>query len=162
MRPKAFTVAEASSLVPVLERVFDRIDRWKEEARRHHDRLQVLEVLWEDRLEDPSNPDHAEAETERTRIALLVREIQDEVQREILARGLRFPPGGLTHGLVDFPTTWQGRWVLLCWRRGEPELVAWHDLDSGFAGRQPITERQRREMGREARPPTHCDPWPDL
>jgi hypothetical protein len=160
MRPRPFTVAEANALIPVLEAVFARVDRWKEEAQRHHDRLQVLELLWGDGLEDPSNPDHEEAELERARIALLVREIQGEVQREILARGLRFPPGGLSHGLVDFPTTWQGRWILLCWRRGEPELVAWHDLNGGFAGRQPLTEEQRTGMGSGPEPAGPGDPWP--
>ena len=31
-----------------------------------------------------------------------------------------------------------GREVFLCWRLGEPEVSYWHDLDAGFAGRQPL------------------------
>ena len=26
----------------------------------------------------------------------------------------------------------------LCWRLGEPEILYWHDLDAGYAGRQPL------------------------
>jgi hypothetical protein len=41
-------------------------------------------------------------------------------------------------GLVDFPHMRDGREVFLCWRLGEPEIGYWHDVDSGFAGRQPL------------------------
>jgi hypothetical protein len=42
-------------------------------------------------------------------------------------------------GLVDFPTELDGRRVLLCWRLGEPAVQFWHDEDSGFAGRRPLS-----------------------
>lgn len=41
-------------------------------------------------------------------------------------------------GLVDFPHMREGREVYLCWRLGEPSVAYWHDVDSGFAGRQPL------------------------
>lgn len=41
-------------------------------------------------------------------------------------------------GLVDFPHLRNGNEVYLCWRLGEAEVGYWHDLDSGFAGRQPL------------------------
>jgi hypothetical protein len=42
-------------------------------------------------------------------------------------------------GLVDFPSLMDGRIVYLCWRLGEPEVLHWHELKSGFAGRQSLT-----------------------
>lgn len=45
---------------------------------------------------------------------------------------------GLEHGLVDFPAMINGRQVFLCWKYNEPEVAFWHDVDAGFAGRQPI------------------------
>jgi hypothetical protein len=42
-------------------------------------------------------------------------------------------------GLVDFPTIMDGRTVCLCWKLDEPEVLFWHEWDSGFAGRQPLT-----------------------
>ena len=45
---------------------------------------------------------------------------------------------GVHEGLVDFPSIREGREVYLCWRMPEKEIRFWHDLHSGFAGRQPI------------------------
>ncbi len=45
------------------------------------------------------------------------------------------------NGIVDFPTARRGgEEVLLCYRLGEPDLLYWHSLESGFAGRQPLEE----------------------
>ena len=41
-------------------------------------------------------------------------------------------------GLVDFIGRHQGRDVCLCWRLGEDKIEYWHELQSGFAGRQTI------------------------
>jgi hypothetical protein len=42
-------------------------------------------------------------------------------------------------GLIDFPSLRDGRVVLLCWQLGEGDQVEWwHDVDAGFAGRQPL------------------------
>lgn len=42
-------------------------------------------------------------------------------------------------GLIDFPSLRDGRVILLCWQLGEgDELEWWHDVDAGFAGRQPL------------------------
>lgn len=40
--------------------------------------------------------------------------------------------------LLDFPAWRDGRIVLLCWHEGEPAVDHWHDIESGFAGRQPL------------------------
>jgi hypothetical protein len=44
----------------------------------------------------------------------------------------------LDDGLVDFPATWDGEDVLLCWRLGEDEIAFWHGLDEGYSGRKPL------------------------
>lgn len=44
----------------------------------------------------------------------------------------------LDEGLVDFPSHRDGKLVYLCWKRGERQIEFWHDLESGFGGRQPI------------------------
>jgi hypothetical protein len=41
-------------------------------------------------------------------------------------------------GLLDFPALRGGREVFLCWRFGEPTVAFWHELHTGFAGRQPL------------------------
>src|SRR5688572_2206171 len=41
-------------------------------------------------------------------------------------------------GLLDFPALKDGREVYLCWQYGEGEIAFWHEVEAGFAGRQPI------------------------
>lgn len=41
-------------------------------------------------------------------------------------------------GLVDFRSKLHGRTVYLCWKFGEERVGHWHELDAGFAGRQPL------------------------
>jgi hypothetical protein len=44
-----------------------------------------------------------------------------------------------SRGLIDFPSLRDGRVVLLCWQLGEGDsLEWWHDVEEGFAGRQPL------------------------
>ncbi|MCQ3935627.1 MAG: DUF2203 domain-containing protein [Chloroflexi bacterium] len=44
----------------------------------------------------------------------------------------------LTVGLVDFPAQRNGRTIYLCWKYGEESVRFWHEIEAGFAGRQPI------------------------
>lgn len=44
-----------------------------------------------------------------------------------------------TIGLIDFPCMRDGRIVLLCWKLGEGDRIEWwHDVEAGYAGRQPL------------------------
>ena len=43
----------------------------------------------------------------------------------------------IEEGLVDFPSEREGRTVYLCWKLGEDVIGYWHELDTGFPGRQP-------------------------
>ena len=149
MPRKAFRVDEADALLPVLEGALDELARLREEIGARHEKVKILDVLWGEKLIEPGCPDHAELLEHRDAIEDAVRAIQRIVAEEIAGRGVRFPQGGLEHGLLDFPTTWEGRWVYLCWRRGEPAVRAWHEVEGGFAGRQEITDEQRRRMGAE-------------
>lgn len=44
----------------------------------------------------------------------------------------------INRGLIDFPHWRDGREVYLCWQFGEDEIRYWHEIDAGFAGRQPL------------------------
>jgi hypothetical protein len=44
----------------------------------------------------------------------------------------------LDHGLIDFPSEREGRVVYLCWHLGEDRIAFWHEVDSGYLGRQPL------------------------
>lgn len=46
----------------------------------------------------------------------------------------------LERGLVDFPAFIAGKEVFLCWEHDEDDIEFWHDLDTGFAGRERLPE----------------------
>ena len=147
MARKSFTVAEANSLIPVLRDVFRGINYYKSKIRERGRKLEVLNLLWDGTVTEPSNPDHEDFLSCRRSIDKDIGEIERLIREQIVARGLRFPTGGIENGLVDFPTTFRGRWVYLCWQQNEPELQYWHETDTGFPGRQKITDEHRATMG---------------
>ena len=160
MTRRAFTVDEANAALPTVRRTFREIEERKAAVRRRRDALGVLDALWGERVRDAENPDHDEWTVHRRVLAERLSEIERLIQEEIVGRGIRLPAGGLEHGLVDFPTTLDGRWVYLCWRSGEPEVTHWHEVDGGYRGRRPITPAERRRLGRSADPTPGGGPVP--
>jgi hypothetical protein len=63
-------------------------------------------------------------------------EIVQESVRAIDELGLELKD--INTGLLDFLAERDGRDVYLCWRFDEPRVAYWHDLEAGFAGRQPL------------------------
>ena len=44
-----------------------------------------------------------------------------------------------TRGLIDFPCERGDRVVYLCWQLGDGDEIGWwHEMEAGFAGRQPL------------------------
>ena len=131
---RLFTLDEAIALLPtlrpILERIIDlriRLQRAERDAVSQH---------WKARTNGHVNFDggagsgreHAQRVAERDALnAELVRlhELGVELKDPAI-------------GLIDFRALREGRVVYLCWRLGEPTIAYWHDLDTGFAGRQPL------------------------
>src|ERR1051325_968970 len=44
----------------------------------------------------------------------------------------------LDRGLIDFPAIMAGKEVFLCWEQEEEDIEFWHDLDTGYAGRERL------------------------
>ena len=65
---------------------------------------------------------------------LAVRRLLAEVQ------GLGIVVRDIDRGLIDFPAVIDGEEVYLCWQLDEDGISWWHDLESGFGGRQPLDE----------------------
>ena len=63
----------------------------------------------------------------------------ETLRRSVKAiEGLGIVLKDINTGLVDFLSERDGRDVYLCWRFDEPKVAFWHDLEAGFAGRQPL------------------------
>ena len=60
----------------------------------------------------------------------------DKVLHQILETGVQVKD--INTGLLDFSALREGHEVYLCWKYGEGQIAFWHEIDAGFAGRQPI------------------------
>ena len=147
MQNKRFTVAEANETLPQIESIFERLETKKAALGHHVQKIHVLDALWGEEVNQPQNPDHDDFQQHRRRIGYLKEDILQIIEDDLLALGVRFPQWGLEHGLIDFPTTFEGRWVLLCWKRGESKVGYWHEVDGGYAGRKEISDEHAITMG---------------
>ncbi|MDH3225391.1 MAG: DUF2203 domain-containing protein [Gemmatimonadota bacterium] len=162
MSPRAFSVEEANALLPDVRAALGAIRKRTEAFRRRSDRIAALELLWGDEVNKPSSPDHHELLAHRAAMARTERSLKRLVDARLTQRGIRFPPGGLEHGLVDFPALLDGRWIYLCWRLGEDRVEHWHELATGFGGRRPITPELARRLGQGPGPGVGEGPPPDI
>jgi hypothetical protein len=128
---KYFTVEEANKALPLVRMIVGDIVR---QDRIVEDLQQRLSRLTSERRR-PSNDLYAE-ELAQSQAQLDAEEAKLRSYIEELKRlGVEFKG---PDGLCDFYSLRDGREVFLCWRLGEPEVSYWHDLDAGFAGRQPL------------------------
>jgi hypothetical protein len=44
----------------------------------------------------------------------------------------------IDRGLIDFPAIIAGREVFLCWEQDEEDIEFWHELNTGYAGRERL------------------------
>jgi hypothetical protein len=126
---QSFTVEQANRTLPLVRRIVEDVvqqhRRWRET---------ILELDLVASTAGAGDPPERATQLERD-ANVLAREL-DSYQRELDALGIQLKDRRL--GLVDFPSEMSGRLVLLCWRLGEPDVQFWHEVDSGFAGRQPL------------------------
>ena len=119
-----FTVEEANELLPAL-------DAKLRQLRNERDRLTDAEA--HELLADaaPANGG-GQPGREVGEAFLAVRALLGEIQ------GLGIVVRDVDRGLIDFPAILEGREVYLCWQFDEDGIGFWHDLESGYGGRQPL------------------------
>ncbi len=60
--------------------------------------------------------------------------------RELEEIGCSYKDWNFQIGLVDFPAIINGEEVLLCWRSDENEILFYHGVNDGYAGRKRIPD----------------------
>ncbi len=130
MAPRLFTVAEAERTLPLVRRIVrDLVEEhpaWKR-AVAHYELLAGGATAGEG-----ETPELRAAEQAVRRHAERI----DGYLAELAQVGCACKD--LEAGLVDFHTLRGDRVVCLCWQPGEERIAFWHELDAGFAGRQPV------------------------
>ena len=141
---KTFTLAEAQTLLPVLESLLRRAQTaGKRAAELEAEMQQLSQRIF---LSGGMHVNVAVAARRRAEREKAVQQTRDTLA-EIDEIGVQVKD--LEQGLLDFPSVMDGKAVLLCWKLGEKEIGYWHSPEDGFAERQPMdarfgkTERER-------------------
>jgi hypothetical protein len=132
---KRFTLTEAESLIPRVERLLRDAIALKSEYQEtergfqaFNERVMLMGGMIVDREEYLAAKQRREGVAERLRAAI------DEVQE--VGCFLK----DLDIGLIDFPTVFRGVEVYLCWKLGEEGIRFWHGVEEGFRGRKAIDQ----------------------
>lgn len=127
-----FTVPEAESAIPWMQCAVESMRDASANAQEAQAQLSALM----DSIQSNGRESHGEEwEAQQAVIeesAKTVRAALDEFSdRGIILRDVQ-------RGLVDFPAMREDREVYLCWLYGETSIEYWHEVDTGFDGRQPL------------------------
>ena len=127
-----FTVDEANHKIPWLETVLQAVASLGKNIERLKLDLDNLLRKRSSNGHGNTNQDVADNRKETDAAVDRLRNLAQEINDSgIILKDLE-------RGLVDFPTLWEGREVYLCWLLGESSIQFWHEIDTGFAGRQPL------------------------
>lgn len=116
-----FTVEQANRTLPLVTRVVRDIVN-------AHERLAQLQGKMEEAGGKEAASLQEQVDATQTRLA--------EYEHELATIGVELKDQGT--GLIDFPGRHQGRDVYLCWKLGEDKVTHWHELHTGYSGRQPV------------------------
>jgi hypothetical protein len=119
-----YTREEANALLPQIRQWLERLNRLREDLHRNEKRLTGLT--------EQGNDIGGETVNNWIRVLADTQELLSEFQRrEIFIKDIE-------RGLVDFPAIVGDKEVFLCWEQDEDSVEFWHDLETGFGGRERL------------------------
>tara|TARA_Y100001968_G_C18986912_1_gene539543 strand:- start:26 stop:487 length:462 start_codon:yes stop_codon:yes gene_type:complete len=135
---KLFTLEEANASLPLVRAITNDLAGLSEVVFERQRRLATISAGRElDGDSDPYTEELVYEQAELERQTSRLHELIDEL-RALGAEPKNGPDGRID--LVDFPAEKEGRVVYLCWRLGEPSVEHWHEIDTGFNGRQSVAD----------------------
>ena len=122
-----FTIKSANEALPVVIEKFNNLKKQKNEIIKAEQVLQIIMSSTENF--EKYITQKQKLNSEMTKFYQLIEELE----------GTGVSLKGLDQGLLDFPSKRFDEDVWLCWKDGETEIKFWHDMNSGFNGRKPIS-----------------------
>jgi len=119
-----FTIKSANEALPSVIEKFNNLKKQKNEIMKAEQELQSSVSNFEEYMIQKQK-----LNSEMTKFYQMIEDLE--------STGVSLK--GLDQGLLDFPSKRFDEDVWLCWKDGETEIKFWHELDTGFNGRKPIT-----------------------
>jgi hypothetical protein len=120
-----FTIEEARAALPLLRTTFTDIHF-------HRDRMHAADEKLGHTLQKTG------ADIGGALVASMLRDLVQMNDRLQRLSNLGVVVKDIDRGLVDFPHLRDGHEVFLCWELDEDDIEFWHQLDTGYAGRERI------------------------
>ena len=122
-----FTVQSANDALPLIIQKYEDIKKQKMEVIKAEQQLQVA-------LSDTNTFEQYVVLKQKLNeeLSKFYKTIEDLEETGVVMKGL-------DQGLLDFPSKRFDQEVWLSWKEGEKEIKFWHEKDSGFDGRKPIS-----------------------
>lgn len=126
MKPHYFSLEEANAALQVIRPLMQKIQ-------------DIRATILANRPEVWPAMERAAGNGGNPALSQMVRDFErlDDLVHRVLATGAQIKD--INSGLMDFLASRSGHDVYLCWKHGESEIQYWHEIEAGFAGRQPIT-----------------------
>jgi hypothetical protein len=122
---KLFTVEEANALLPQIQEHLDDLTLHRDALR---EKAPHIEPILRASGENGGGRVGSEYGVEAYNLYLAIGRIRE---LGVLLKDLDM-------GLLDFPHEREGRIVFLCWHPPEERVEYWHEIEAGYAGRQPL------------------------
>jgi len=121
---KHYPIEEARALLP-------QIREWLAEIHQLQQRLKQLDERIAQLVTGGVDAGGESVNTQIKLLADLQHVFQEFEQREIQVKEV-------DRGLIDFPAIIGGKEVFLCWEQDDDDIEFWHELDTGYAGREKL------------------------
>ena len=121
---KHYTREEARALLPQVREWLKRLNQLRQDLERYDKRLGSLMSSGHDVGGDLVN-------TWIRTLADMQQVLAEFQRRQIQIKDLE-------RGLLDFPAIIGGKEVFLCWEHDEDDIEFWHELDTGYSGRERL------------------------
>jgi len=130
-RARLFTLEAAASLIPRLSQLLPQL----QEKKRALDALRERWMGFAEKMAEDGHLLAREMNETRQEMEMAANALNSLIEK---VNGLGCELKDIDIGLVDFRSELGGREIHLCWKLGEEAIGWWHELDAGYAGRQPL------------------------
>ena len=122
-----FSITDANKILPIVIKKFNYSKTLKNEI------ITIEQQIGSDSTSKTSMVDYTILKQKLNRkVTEFYQSIEDLESLGVILKGLE-------QGLLDFPAKRFDEEIWLCWKEGETEIKFWHEKDSGFMGRKPIS-----------------------